>query len=152
MAREIERKFLVDPKGAEVKAILAGPGTRIRQGYIASSARGVVRVRIKGETGLLTVKGATEGFSRDEFEYEIPLADAEAMLSGLCGKIVDKTRWTHPLPCGHTLELDVFADIDLALAEVEMDREDAQVDLPDWLGREVSTDPAYFHNTIAERL
>jgi adenylate cyclase len=146
MGVEIERKFLV--RNASWKAA-AGAGQPCRQGYLCSGDGATVRVRIIGEQAFLTIKGPSAGIARSEFEYGIPVADAEAMLS-LCGQVVEKTRYF----IGHAglrWELDVFTGSNegLVLAEVELESEDQEVALPDWAGKEVSGDPRYFNACLA---
>ena len=146
MGIEIERKYLV--KGDGWKAA-AGAGLECRQGYLVSDDKKTVRVRLMGDVGYLTIKGATDGISRMEFEYEIDYADAAYMLM-LCKSVVEKTRYM----IGHngkTWELDVFsaANEGLVMAEVELESEDQEVDLPDWAGEEVSGDPRYFNAYLA---
>ena len=103
MAAEIERKFLVK-EGWQPQT----EGVRIAQGYLSSVPERTVRVRIKGEKGFLTVKGRNEGTRRAEFEYEIPLLDAEAMLA-LCEQpLIEKRRFLESYG-GFTWEVDVFA-------------------------------------------
>ena len=152
MPKEIERKFLVDKDHPGLAPILATSSIEIRQGYLKSDARGVVRTRTFGSKGYLTVKGPTTGITRDEFEYEIPKEDAEAMLESMCGAVIEKSRHLVPLPGGYIVEIDIFKQIDLVIAEIELPSEDAEFPKPDWLGEEVSTDPAYFNNAIAERI
>lgn len=152
MPKEIERKYLIDRDYPEVQALISGPGVEIRQGYIASGPTGVVRIRIAGDKGILTIKSKTVGVSRDEFEYEIPRNDAEAMLATMCGKIISKTRHCFPLEDGLMAEVDVFPQIDLVIAEVELPSADTTFTKPAWLTQDVSHDPAYFNNNIAERL
>jgi len=148
MATEIERKFLV-VKDSWRDA--ADSETRIKQGYLANTANVTLRVRTKGDNAVLTIKGATHGISRAEYEYPIPMDDAEAMLSDLAsGPIIDKTRYT--IPCGeHVWELDVFhGDNDgLVMAEVELGSEDEDYVRPDWIGDEVSDDPRYYNANLA---
>lgn len=148
MAVEVERKFLVvgDAWRAEVTA-----ATRIVQGYLAQTGRAVVRVRIKGERAFLTLKGASQGISRREFEYEVPLVDAEAMLAELVtGPVIDKVRHLVPVG-GHTWEVDVFAgdNAPLVMAEVELGSPDEPFVLPGWAGLEVSHDPRYYNANLA---
>lgn len=122
----------------------ATTATRYRQGYICMEKERTVRVRV-GEKGYLTIKGVSRGISRDEFEYEIPLDDAEEMLVTLCHKPpIEKVRYEIP-HASLTWEVDVFEGENegLVLAEVELDHEDTQVDLPDWVGLEVTGDPRY---------
>ncbi|MEZ0276112.1 MAG: CYTH domain-containing protein [Roseimicrobium sp.] len=148
MGQEIERKFLVKSdtwrEGAE--------GTLYRQGYLAKDVERTVRVRIAGDQAYLTIKGRTKGTSRAEYEYEIPLKDAEEMLALCDGPLVEKTR--HKIPhAGHTWEVDVFhGDNDgLIMAEVELEREDAEVELPGWAGKEVSDDARYYNSSLSKR-
>lgn len=152
MAAEIERKFLVRKDHPELVSILAGDPIPVRQGYLKSDDKGVVRARVYGTQGYLTVKGSTVGITRPEFEYEIPVKDAEAMLANMCGTIVSKSRYLATVPGGYTFEIDVFDDIELIIAEIELSAEGDDFPKPDWLGEEVSDDPSYYNNAIAERL
>lgn len=146
MGTEIERKFLVRDDSWEKTA---GEGQQCRQGYLCSGDRKTVRVRIIGNEAFLTIKGPTHGISRAEFEYEIPVADAEAMLQ-MCDNLVEKTRYfiQH---AGMQWELDVFygENEGLVMAEIELDSEDQDVDLPSWAGVEVSGDPRYYNAYLA---
>jgi adenylate cyclase len=145
MAKEIERKYLVS---GESWKKLTTP-TRYRQGYLNSSKERVVRVRTVGEKGYLTIKGITVGASRLEFEYDIPLDDANAMLE-LCEKpIIEKNR-SKIEHAGLVWEVDEFfgANEGLTVAEVELQSEDQQIDLPDWVGEEVTGDPRYFNSNL----
>jgi adenylate cyclase len=149
MPKEIERKFLVKSTNF---ANLA-PGTPIKQGYISSTPAHSVRVRCYGDRGFITIKGPTKGATRDEFEYEIPLADAKEMLAHLCEQPpIEKTRYR--IPVGkHTFEVDRFAGANegLVVAEVELRSEDEAVELPDWIGREVTDDPRYYNSNLSRR-
>ncbi len=147
MAKEIERKFLVHPR----RWSDLGTGVAIRQGYLAASAHCSVRVRIYGERGFLTIKGATSGITRDEYEYEIPPGDANEILENLCPHpLIEKTRHRIVFK-GHTWEVDEFAgaNLGLTLAEVELKDAGEQVELPDWVAREVSGDPRYFNSNLS---
>jgi adenylate cyclase len=147
MGVEIERKYLVAGDSWRSQVVSA---TRIVQGYLA---RGdvTVRARIRGERAYLTIKGRSQGIARSEFEYEIPVPDAEAMLTELAeGPVVEKTR--HLIDVGgHTWELDVFAGANegLVMAEIELADADEQFDLPQWAGEEVSDDPRYYNVNLA---
>lgn len=147
MAIEIERKFLVD----DIDAALAGAVAceRIAQGYLSADPDATVRVRIRGERGFLTVKSRNRGAERGEWEYEIPEADARELLALSRTPIVDKVR--HQVPFGGLVwEVDVFScPAGLVLAEVELPRADARLTLPDWVGREVTSDPRYFNSNLA---
>jgi adenylate cyclase len=148
MGVEIERKFLVegDAWRARVES-----SQHIMQGYLANNATGTVRVRVKGEAAYLTIKGPTRGASRSEFEYRIPVADAEAMLAELAVfPPIDKVRYR--IPSGdHVWELDVFAGENegLVMAEVELGAEDETFDVPPWAGQEVTGDPRYYNVNLA---
>ena len=144
MAAEIERKFLVK-EGWRPQT----EGVRIAQGYLSSVPERTVRVRIKGEKGFLTVKGRNEGIRRAEFEYEIPLLDAETMLT-LCEQpLIEKRRCLVPYG-GFTWEVDVFAGANegLIVAEIELPQEDAVFEKPDWIGQEVSGDVRYYNSSL----
>jgi adenylate cyclase len=148
MGTEVERKFLVTGETWRSEAVSA---TRIMQGYIAESDGTVVRVRVAGESAFLTIKGRSTGISRSEFEYQVPVADALAMLDELArGPVIDKVR--HIVPVGdHRWEVDVFAgdNAPLVLAEVELGRPDEEFDRPTWAGREVSDDRRYYNVNLA---
>ncbi|MGH2665487.1 CYTH domain-containing protein [Flavobacterium sp.] len=142
---EIERKFLVLNTDF---TDLATAKNRIVQGYLNSEPERTVRVRIKGEKGFLTIKGKgnESGTTRLEWETEIPLAEAEKLLS-ICEKgSIDKTRYE--IPFGHhTYEVDVFYGDNegLTIAEIELDSETETFEKPHWLGREVTGDNRYYN-------
>lgn len=143
MAREIERKFLVDPGRLGALA----DGVEILQGFIETRDLTVVRVRIAGGDAWLTLKGKNTGAVRTEFEYPIPVSDARQILSELCGeRVIVKTRYLRQF-AGHTWEIDVFAgdNAGLSVAEVELKSEDENLLLPDWVGLEVTEDPRYYN-------
>ncbi len=148
MGVEIERKFLVENDSWKKGA---GAGVACKQGYLISDEQKTVRVRVIGKEAYLTIKGATTGISRAEFEYSIPVADAEAMLA-LCGNVVEKTRYfiEH---AGMTWELDLFAGANagLVMAEVELESEDQPFDLPRWTGEEVSGDVRYYNAYLSRQ-
>jgi len=148
MAKEIERKFMVT--GDAWRSL--GQGTRYRQGYLSTVKERTVRVRTVADKAYLTIKGVNEGIARAEFEYEIPIADANALLDGLCKRpLIEKDR--HKIPVGDlTWEVDEFfgENAGLILAEVELESEDQAFDIPEWIGEEVSDDPRYYNaNLIA---
>ena len=143
---EIERKFLVDMS----KWRPSEQGTAYRQGYLSSAKERVVRVRIAGNKGFLTIKGPAVGITRSEFEYAIPVDDASFMLEHLCERpIIEKTRFRERV--GHTdWEIDVFHGDNegLVVAEVELASSTEAFDKPDWVTRDVSDDPRYFNNNL----
>ena len=146
MGREIERKFLV--KGGFEKAALGC--VHVVQGYLSSDPQRIVRMRLKGEKGYLTVKGPG-ALNRFEWEKEISADEAEALLSLAEPGIVDKTRYLVPAGDGrHTWEVDVFHGDNegLVVAEIELSSEDDPFDRPDWLGEEVTGDPRYYNSSL----
>jgi len=148
MAIEIERKFLVQSDGWRS----LGSGVSYRQGYILSSRGKTVRVRRAGDRGYLTIKGATQGISRREFEYEIPLSDAEELLEMCDRPLIEKTRYKIPHD-DLIWEVDEFwgDNAGLIIAEVQLTDPDQPLQLPDWVGREVSYDPRYFNAALARQ-
>lgn len=148
MGVEIERKFLVN--GTEWKRGLSG--TAYRQGYLTSDPERTVRVRLAGELGYLTIKGASTGASRQEFEYPIPGADALELLERLCRKpLIAKIRYRVP-HAGMVWDVDEFSgdNAGLVLAEIELEHEDQVVELPSWVGQEVTGDSRYYNAYLAE--
>jgi adenylate cyclase len=143
MAKEIERKFLVDRDslGSLVN------GMEITQAYISTRGFNTVRARIAGNRAWLTLKGKTEAATRSEFEYEIPLQDARQIIAEMCdARVISKTRY-HRNYAGHLWEIDVFGgeNAGLLVAEVELTREDEELQLPDWVAEEVTLDPRYYN-------
>lgn len=146
MGKEIERKYLIKDDTWRKDA----SGTTYRQGYLSTVKERTVRVRTIDDKGFLTIKGITIGATRREYEYEIPMVDANEMLDELCEKpIIEKTRFkiSH---AGLTWEIDEFAGVNqgLIVAEVELESEDQNIDFPPWVGEEVSGDPRYFNSNL----
>ena len=148
MGIEIERKFLIVGEQWRSGAV----GARYCQGYIRTQGNATVRVRIAGQRGFLTIKGPTDGISRAEFEYPIPLAEAEQLLEHLCDRpLIEKIRYqveSH----GHQWEIDEFMGENqgLILAEVELNDPEQAIAMPAWAGQEVSSDPRYFNANLAQ--
>jgi CYTH domain-containing protein len=145
MGVEIERKFLL--RGDAWRAL--GTPVLLRQGYLSSTRARVVRVRIEADQARLTIKGPNAGTRRGEWEYPIPLADADDLLA-LCEQpLIEKyrRRIDH---AGLVWEVDEFlgANQGLLVAEVELTSSDQHVDLPDWIGEEVSDDARYFNANL----
>ncbi|MCU0431041.1 MAG: CYTH domain-containing protein [Cytophagaceae bacterium] len=139
---EIERKFLVK-NDYWLRDVQTVPRS-IRQGYLHTDADKTIRVRTKGDKGYLTIKGKTTGISRPEWEIEIPWEEAMYLLDSYCQDIIEKERYE--IIIGRkTWEVDVFSGTNsgLILAEIELISEDEKIDLPDWIGEEVSTDVRY---------
>ncbi len=148
MGQEIERKFLVRNDNWRP---LARREHVIRQGYLSSNAKATVRIRTwDDKRAAITLKGPSKGASRAEFEYEVPIEDARELMEMARPHLVEKRRYEVPL--GElTWEIDVFEGRHhgLVIAEVELESEDAPVDLPDWVGREVTEDDRYFNASLS---
>lgn len=148
MAQEIERKFLVISEGWKA---LADSSALLRQGYLSSNAKATVRVRTwDDQKARLTLKGASKGIVRAEYEYEIPMADALEMLAMAEPHVLEKRRYLVPFE-GLLWEVDVFEGrhAGLIMAEVELDTADQAVVLPDWVGAEVTDDDRYYNASLS---
>lgn len=146
MGIEIERKFLVvDP------SVVDGvDGSALRQGYLSRTPQRTVRVRRSGDQAWLTVKGVSLGATRAEWEWAIPIEDADGLLAICDGPVLEKIRYLVD-HAGRTWEVDVFAGANagLVMAEIELESEDADISLPPWIGREVTDDPRYYNSALA---
>ncbi len=148
MGTETERKFLVRSSVWKKGAV----GVRYRQGYLCRQEARTVRVRVAGDTGYLTIKGVAEGITRLEYEYPIPLAEASELLDQLCLKpLIEKTRYRIEYR-GRVWEVDEFAGENqgLVVAEVELEFPDQALELPGWVGEEVTQDPRYLNANLVE--
>ena len=146
MSVEIERKFLVRDDRWRALA----QSKLLRQGYLSSHADRIVRVRIEGESAMLTIKGRSVGATRGEWEYPIPLDDARTFLDALCERpIIEKYRYRIPYE-GMVWEVDEFLgeNAGLVVAEIELEREDQAFVKPDWIGDEVTHDARYFNANL----
>ena len=146
MGVEIERKFL--PSGDGWRQL--GEPVLLRQGYLCSDPERTVRVRIEGETGALTIKSKGSGVRRGEWEYPIPLPEAQELLDTLCERpLVEKYR-RRIEHAGFTWEVDEFLgeNAGLVVAEIELPSEDTVFDRPDWIGQEVSGDKRYYNSSL----
>lgn len=147
MAKEIERKFLVkNPTFRE----LSTTAIRIKQGYLSRLPEATVRVRIAGDKAFLTVKGKNDGAVRDEWEYAVPVADAEAMLDRCAqGSVISKTRYIVP-DGAYNWEVDEFhgSNEGLVVAEIELPHAEATFNRPDFIGEEVTGNPAYYNSNL----
>jgi adenylate cyclase len=150
MSFEIERKFLV--RGDGWRGLVSGQ-TTIRQAYLASGGKSSTRIRISsGGTATLTIKSRPADLRRLELEYSIPVLQAEVLMQLREGSIIEKTRHTVPYG-GLTWEVDVFSgeNLGLILAEVELKDVDQAVDIPSWIGREVTAQPQYYNSFLAQQ-
>ena len=149
MGVEIERKFLVVDDSWRDSASV---GMRYRQGYLSTDPRSSVRVRVCGEKAWLNIKGAAVGMTRSEYEYEIPPADAHAILEELCVKpLIEKTRFIVEHD-GRAWEVDVFDgdNAGLVVAELELESVRDEFTLPAWAGEDVSGDVRYYNQRLVE--
>jgi adenylate cyclase len=146
MPLEIERKYLVRNDSWRTQ----GKGTRYRQGYLSTEPARNVRVRVGADRGFITVKGLTVNMARPEYEYAIPVEDANEMLDTLCLKpIIEKVRYTVE-HAGLLWEIDEFEgeNAGLVIAEVELAGADQAIRLPDWIGEEVTDDARYYNASL----
>jgi adenylate cyclase len=148
MAEEVERKFLVTGPGWHERVERSAS---LRQGFLAQTDAAVIRIRIVDDAeALLTIKSAKSELMRGEFEYPVPLADAEQLLELCPGAVIEKRR--HLVAVGDLMfEIDVFtgAHEGLVLAEIELPDAKASFERPDWLGDEVTGDPRYYNANLA---
>jgi len=150
MSLEIERKFLVCGNDWQK---LATRRISLRQAYLASNGKASIRIRIKGNsTATLTVKSRPVDLRRLELEYDIPVLEAEALMQLRQGSIVEKVR--HVIPCGDLAwEVDVFSgdNYGLVIAEIELRHEHQPIELPPWVGAEITGQPQYYNTSLAQR-
>ncbi|WP_198243027.1 CYTH domain-containing protein [methane-oxidizing endosymbiont of Gigantopelta aegis] len=149
MALEIEHKFLL--KNDNWRQHISH-SVRYRQGYLCGNDKTSIRVRTSDTDAWLNIKSATIGNHRQEFEYSIPLADAEKMLETLCHRpLIEKTRYfvNHDQ---HVWEIDEFTgdNAGLIVAEVELQSLEEKFSLPDWIGEEVTHDLRYYNNNLCK--
>lgn len=145
----MERKFLVISGWPETGI----KSEAIRQGYVLHSVDKVVRIRRAGDRGFLTIKRMISHMERDEYEYEIPLEDAEEMLEKLCEKpLIEKERFSLEYK-GFTWIIDRFSgeNSGLMIAEIELEDVNIQPPIPPWAGMEVTSDPRYLNSSLARK-
>jgi adenylate cyclase len=153
MGIEIERKFLVDLDAWRRARDDAGaPGIRYSQGYLCTEPERTVRVRIAGESAMLTIKGPTREASRSEFEYDIPVDDALEMLQLCIQPLIEKTRYRIDHD-GHTWEVDEFGGPNegLVVAEIELHSIDEPFERPAWVAAEVTNDRRYSNSNLVSK-
>jgi adenylate cyclase len=148
MGKEVERKFLIS---STAWRDLVETKIRIRQFYLAAAPGRTMRIRISDdESAMLTLKFGSSVRERDEFEYPVPLADAEEMLAFAIGRVIEKTRH-HVRHRGYLYEVDVFGGpfAGLVVAELETPEDVPDEMLPDWLGREVTGESKFYNASLA---
>lgn len=149
MGLEIERKFLVDAE--KWRALKKPKGVNYRQGYLVDNKDLTLRVRIAGNQGYITIKGATTGITRKEFEQKIPAAQAVEMLNSFAASSVEKIR--HKIKVGGKVwEVDDFKGDNegLLMAEIELKSENEHFEKPDWVTIEVSDDNRYYNSSLSK--
>jgi adenylate cyclase len=150
MSFEIERKFLVCGDDWQQ---LATRQLSLRQAYLAANGKASVRIRIKGDgVATLTVKSRPVDLRRLELEYDIPVLEAEALMQLRQGAIIEKVR--HVIPCGDLAwEVDVFSgeNLGLVIAEIELRHERQHIELPPWIGAEITGRPQYYNSSLVQR-
>jgi len=148
MAKEIERKYLLKNDNWRKEA----QPVYYKQGYLSYGQGNTVRIRIAGNEAWVTIKSATVGISRSEFEYLIPIADANSILDDICFKpLIEKYRSKIKYK-GMIWEVDEFLGENkgLIIAEVELENENQQVEIPEWIGEEVSSDKRYYNSYLVK--
>jgi CYTH domain-containing protein len=147
---EIERKFTIDIQ--KWNEIVKPEPIQIVQSYLSTTPECTVRVRIKGKKGFLTIKGKTNGISRSEFEYEIPLEEAQQIIASFSEKTLSKLRYEIQIE-NHLWEVDVFqGKLDgLIIAEIELKSENEEFTKPDWIIEDVSDNSEYYNSRLIEK-
>jgi len=150
MGIEIEKKFLVNKE--KWSQVTKEKRSLYRQGYIVSDPEKTIRVRVTDTAAFLTIKGLTVGASRAEFEYSIPVDEAQQLLDGFCDSIVSKIRYFITYD-NKLWEVDEFLDDNegLMVAEIELGSEDEVFSLPEWVGKEVTSEKKYSNSNLAKR-
>ena len=146
MGLEIERKLLLKNEDWKTEC---GKGIKIRQGYLNSHVERTVRVRLSGEKGEITIKGKTNNLTRKEFEYQVPFEDALSLIELCETPLIEKTRFI--INKGNQIwEIDEFKGENqgLVVAEIELDNENQSLELPSWVGVEVSQDSKYYNSSL----
>ena len=146
MGVEIERKYLI----RRDLWTRPGSGSHIVQGYLCEDAGRTLRIRIRDDRGILTIKGPSVGATRAEYEYDIPLTDARELIDLCAERVVHKTRYKVPIG-DHIWDVDEFSDANapLLLAEIELDSEAEAFELPSWIGSEVTQDLRFANYSLA---
>lgn len=147
MAKEIERKFLLDT--AQWQQVEKPAGEHFRQGYLVTDPQKTIRVRLTDTTGYLTIKGISTGATRLEYEYEIPAGEARELLDNFAISELSKIRYKITFQ-NKIWEVDEFlgANKGLFVAEIELQSEDETFDLPSWVTKEVTGEEKYYNSNL----
>lgn len=148
MGVEIERKYLVDH--TKWAGYPKGTGKLHRQGYMLTDPAKTIRIRVNEQEGFITIKGLSVGASRPEYEYPIPVHDAEELLAKFCPAVVSKVRYEVEV-AGKLWEVDEFLDDNkgLLIAEIELGNEAESFELPEWVTTEVTDDSRYYNSNLS---
>lgn len=148
MGWEIERKFIVNKK--EWEKISKPRGKHLQQGYLLTDPEKTIRIRITDDKAYLTIKGITKGATRKEFEYEIPKSDANELLMNFSVSGLTKTRYKMRYK-GKTWEVDEFLgdNTGLIMAEIELKRENEEIEIPEWIDKEVTAEEKYYNSNLS---
>ena len=148
MGVEIERKFLVDHE--KWRQVIKPTGTHYRQGYLLNDDERTIRVRVTDQQGFITLKGATTGITRKEYEYKIPVEDGNELLDSFALSEIEKIRYR--IEFGDKLwEVDEFLGDNegLIMAEIELKNETEKFEKPGWATKEVSDDERYYNSNLS---
>lgn len=148
MPIEIEHKYLIKPE--LWKKISPEKSIEIRQGYLLTDPEKTIRVRTKGNKGYLTIKGKPTGASRLEYEYEIPISEANELINKFCSNVIEKIRHIVVYET-KTWEVDEFKGLNegLIVTEIELASEDEHYSLPDWVDKNVTDDTRYANSNLS---
>ncbi len=147
MATEIEHKFLVFKN--IWKKVIPDKSVEIKQAYLLTDPEKTIRVRTKGNSGFITIKGKSNGAIRLEFEYEIPIEDANELINKFCSNLIEKTRHI-VIHDDNTWEVDEFKGLNegLIVAEIELTCEDEKYSIPNWIDKNVTEDLRYANSNL----
>jgi CYTH domain-containing protein len=148
MATEIEHKYLVIKDIWE--KVIPDKSVEIKQAYLLTDPEKTIRIRTKGNSGFITIKGKSIGASRLEFEYEIPIEDANDLINKFCSNLIEKTRHL-VIHEKHTWEVDEFKGLNagLIVAEIELNSEDEHYSIPNWIDKNVTDDLRYANSNLS---
>ncbi|MDB5013135.1 MAG: hypothetical protein JWQ25_1337 [Daejeonella sp.] len=148
MPTETEHKYLVNHE--LWRRVIPNKSVHIKQAYLLTDPNKTIRIRTVGSTGFITIKGKTVGASRPEFEYEIPIGEANQLIESFCSELIEKTRH-YIIYENKTWEVDVFEDLNsgLIVAEIELDNENEQYIKPNWVTQNVTDDRRYANSNLS---
>jgi len=148
MPIETEHKYLINHELWQ--QIIPNKSVQIKQAYLLTDPNKTIRIRTAGNAGFITIKGKTIGASRPEFEYEIPIEEANQLIESFCSELIEKTRY-YVVHENKTWEVDVFEgmNVGLIVAEIELDDEDEEYKKPNWVTQNVTDDRRYANSNLS---